>query len=98
MDSLKAQLDALLVKHAGTRVNGSVASDRTSEAARDSLHASFTRLTKLGYHLQKPENLGEKHIQALCTFWHEKSTSRRQSKGICRSSASFATGSEKAKW
>lgn len=71
MDSLKAQLDALLAKHAGTRVNGSVASDRTSEAARDSLHASFARLAKLGYRLQKPENLGEKHIKALCTFWHE---------------------------
>ena len=70
MDSLKTQLDAILAKHARTRVNGSVASDRTSEAARDSLHSSFARLVKLGFRLQNPENLGEKHIQALCDFWH----------------------------
>jgi site-specific recombinase XerD len=69
--SCKQHLDALLSIHAGSRVNGSVASDRTSEAARDSLHASFSRLGELGFRLQNPENIGEKHIQALCNFWHQ---------------------------
>lgn len=68
---LKPQLDALLQKHAGTRVNGGVASDRTSEAAGDSIKASFSRLSKMGFRLQNPENLAEKHIEALCKYWHE---------------------------
>lgn len=72
MDSLFTKLNKLLAKHASTRVNGSVASDRTIAAAGESLKASFTRLIKLGYRLQDPENLAEKHIEALCKDWYKE--------------------------
>ena len=71
MDSLFTKLNALLKKHAATRVNGAVASERSITAAGDSLHASFKRLVKLGYRLQDPENLSAKHIEALCRDWHK---------------------------
>ncbi len=72
MELLFTKLNVLLYKHAATRVNGSVASDRTMDAAGESLKASFRRLNKLGYRLQDPENLAEKHVEALCKDWVAK--------------------------
>jgi integrase len=72
MDTVFTKLNALLAKNAPTRVNGSVASERTMTAAGDSLHASFKRLIKLGYRLQDPENLTTKHIEALCKDWYKE--------------------------
>ena len=71
MEPLFIKLNGLLAKHAHTLVSGNVASERTITAAGDSLRASFRCLIKLGYRLQDPANLGEKHIGALCKFWYE---------------------------
>lgn len=70
MASLKNQLDSILKQHAGTRENGRVASERTKSARGEALHAGFNRLHGLGYRLQKPENISEKHIEALVKSWH----------------------------
>ena len=71
MDKLIGRLNALLQEHAHKRVNGKVASDRTTTAAGESLRASFRALWNLGYRLDDPKNLAEKHLFALCKHWYE---------------------------
>lgn len=83
MDALQISLEAIFKKHAGTRENGRVASQRSESARREAIKACFGRLKVLGYELQKPENISEKHIKALCEFWHEKAMHRRRSKALC---------------
>lgn len=70
MTILMAHLDKLLAKNAGTRVNGKVASDRTTRSYGEALRGMFKKLVGLGYKLEKPENLSEKHIEALCIEWY----------------------------
>lgn len=70
MDSLITQLNETLQKHSGTRTNGKVASERTKSAIGEALRADFRRLSDLGFKIQKPDNLGEKHVTALCNSWH----------------------------
>ena len=71
MKSLISQLSAILQLKAGTRFNGKVASERTKTAIGDSLRASFRHLVNLNFRLQNPENLGDKHVKALCEFWYQ---------------------------
>ena len=71
MKSLISQLNVILQLKAGTRVNGKVASERTKTAIGDSLRASFRHLVNLNFRLQNPENLGDKHVKALCEFWYQ---------------------------
>lgn len=70
MDTVITQLNAILQKHSGTRTNGKVASERTKSAIGEALRADFRRLAVLGFRLQRPENLGEKHVEALCKSWY----------------------------
>lgn len=70
MDSLITQLNATLQKHSGTRTNGTVASERTKTAFGEALRADFRRLVAMGFKIQKPDNLGDKHIAALVKAWH----------------------------
>ena len=72
MNSVISQLNADLEKHAGTRTNGNVASARTKRAIGESLRADFRRLSELGYLLQKPDNLRDKHVAALCQSWYQR--------------------------
>jgi integrase len=71
MESLKSQINAYLEKNAGTRTNGRVASERTKSAMGEHVHANFNHLLDLGFKLQRPENIGGRHIVALCRFWYE---------------------------
>lgn len=70
MSNLITELNKLLAKHSGTRVNGRVASDRTSSSYGEGLRAMFKKLLSLGYKLEKPENLSERHVEALCKEWY----------------------------
>lgn len=72
MDLLKSKINAILKEKASTRTNGRVASERTKSAIGEHVHASFNHLNNLGYKLKSPENIGDKHIEALCTFWYDK--------------------------
>lgn len=71
MGTLITQLNCILHDNSGIRVNGRVASERTKTAAGESLRSSFKQLVTLGFRMEKPENLSEKHIKALCTYWYE---------------------------
>lgn len=66
----ETKLNAILEQNAKTRVNGNVASERTHTAAKDALRTAFRLLVRLGYRIQDPANLEEKHIKALCVEWH----------------------------
>lgn len=72
MEPLISQVNALLQKHSGTRTNGKVASERTKTAIGEALRADFRRLGEMGYRLQKPENLSEKHVTVLCNAWYSE--------------------------
>jgi site-specific recombinase XerD len=75
------KLDALLEVHAGTRVNGRVASNRTHNAARDTLRAGFRRLHAIQYKIADPVNFAERHMQALSDDWHERGLSPKTIQG-----------------
>jgi site-specific recombinase XerD len=72
MDSLITKANALLQLHSSKRLNGTVASEGTKTSIGDSIRASLRRLKALGFKLQNPENISEKHISALCRFWHSE--------------------------
>jgi len=76
-----AQLNIILAAHAHTRVNGKVASERTAQAAGEALRAIFRLLVKLGYRLEDPKNISEKHIKVLCTEWHRLNRSPKTIQG-----------------
>lgn len=79
--SIVEKLNAILAEHAATRVNGKVASERTHTAAKESLRASFRQLGELGYRLEDPRNLAEKHIKALCRHWYENKRAPKTMQG-----------------
>lgn len=62
-------LSTILNEHARTRVNGRVASDRTTSAYGEVLRKCFNDLHELGYCIENPRNLTEGHVKALCQKW-----------------------------
>lgn len=58
------------MKSTGTfRVNGKVASERTQTLTKDVAFAAFRQWHELGYKIQDPKNLGERHIEVLVKHW-----------------------------
>lgn len=53
------------------RVNGAPASERTQEFTQKVIYASMRTLHRLGYKLERIENLSDKHIEALVRYWHD---------------------------
>ncbi len=92
-DGWRNQLQALIDAHAGVRVNGNVASFRTRQLVATELFSVFNTLREsLGFKLQSPQNLSEKHIQALVNHWHRKGravSSMRLSLSVLRKFSSW---------
>jgi integrase len=56
-----------------TRVNGKVASERTRRLTKEVMCAAISRLHDLGYKLQDPKNIGERHVSVLMKdAWYNK--------------------------
>ncbi|VVE36545.1 phage integrase N-terminal domain-containing protein [Pandoraea soli] len=68
----RRELQTVVDRHAGVRVNGNVASHRTRELTASVLFAVFGTLTVLGFKLQNPRNLGERHVDVLVKHWHSE--------------------------
>lgn len=51
------------------RVNGKVTSERTQTLTKDVVFAAFRQWHELGYKIQDPKNLGERHIEVLVKHW-----------------------------
>lgn len=72
METLITKLNKILAAHATKRVNGRVASHSTTTSAGQTLRTCFHDLVTLGYRMQTPENLSEKHLFALIEHWHKE--------------------------
>lgn len=72
MKNCRSHLHELLQRHAHLRINGAIASERTRQMAYDVLLSTFDRLHDLGYKLQDPRNIGERHVSALARSWHSE--------------------------
>ncbi|MEA5097317.1 MAG: integrase domain-containing protein, partial [Burkholderiaceae bacterium] len=64
-----SKVNGVLKQHGGIRKNGKVASDRTQTATKEVIYAAMRVLHKMGYKLQDPKNLSERHIEALVRQW-----------------------------
>jgi len=71
------ELDRILNQH--NQKNHSVlraiprdSSRKTRRERRSNLRLTFAQLRQLGFRLESPTHLKPKHVQALCSFWHEK--------------------------
>jgi len=64
-----SKVNGVLKEHGGLRQDGKVASERTQEATKEVVYASIRLLHAMGYALQDPKNLSEKHIQSLVRRW-----------------------------
>lgn len=70
MDRLcESKINEVLSKHGGVRRDGRVASERTVSLTKEVIYSSFRRLYKLGYKLQSPYNLQQRHIRELVRYW-----------------------------
>jgi integrase len=84
----KASLRAILNKHAGTRDNGNVAACRTREQAGVMIFGSFRTLREvLGFRIDNPRNLDERHITTLVEHWYRNgraTTTMKQNLSLLR--------------
>ncbi|WP_312164986.1 phage integrase N-terminal domain-containing protein [Massilia timonae] len=63
------KVDEIMKVVGSRRVNGRVASERTQTLTKDVVYAAIRRLHELGYKIQDPKNLGERHIEVLVKHW-----------------------------
>jgi integrase len=74
-------LNGILDANAHNRVNGAIASQRSTHAHGSVLRRFFGRLNDLGYKLTDPRNLGHRHIEAMCRDWREQKLSPKTIQG-----------------
>ena len=63
------KVNAVMKLHGTRRVNGKVASERTQTLTKAVVYAAIRLLHELGYKIQDPKNLGERHIEVLVKHW-----------------------------
>ncbi len=69
----KEKVNKIMAETGPVRMNGKVASERTQTLTKEVVYASIRRLHVLGYKIQDPENLGDRHIHVLVKdWWHIK--------------------------
>lgn len=61
----KTRMCGLAIEKAKTRVNGNVASFKTIEASKESFGGIASTLWGLGFQLENPEGITEKHVRAI---------------------------------
>lgn len=65
----KKEVNAVLVVHSPIRVNGRAASEQTQDVTKEYVYNFFNTLWELGYKVQKPENVGDRHVEAVVRHW-----------------------------
>lgn len=69
----KEKVNKIMAEKGSVRMNGKVASERTQTLTKEVVYASIRRLHELGYKIQDPNNLGERHVLLLVKdWWHTK--------------------------
>lgn len=75
-DSWQVRLKGIIDLHGGRSAkSGKVVSAATKEKRADVLFTAFRQLRGLGYKLEDPTNLREKHVSALIEKWEEEGLS-----------------------
>jgi site-specific recombinase XerC len=67
---LMTEAMAILAEHAGVRVNGRVASDRTQEVTKEVISSFINTLDELNLRPQQFKNIGDKHLRAVVRHWY----------------------------
>lgn len=70
--TLRARMTDLVSERSGVRVNGKPASDKTKQLTLGVMLETCNRLWRLGYEIENPENIREKHIEALVRSWYDQ--------------------------
>ena len=69
----KEKVNKIMAEKGAVRMNGKVASERTQTLTKEVVYAAIRRLHELGYKIQNPHNLGERHVLVLVKdWWHTK--------------------------
>ncbi len=68
---LHAALTAMLAEQKGARVNGKTARTQTDVKHREVVYAAYSRLVELGYRIENPRNISEKHLDVLVKSWYK---------------------------
>ena len=63
------KVNQILGEHAAKRMNGNKASERTQTLTRVVIYASMRRWHALGYKIEDPRNLKNRHIELLVRDW-----------------------------
>lgn len=63
------KVNAIMESTGTRRANGKVASERTQTLTKEVVNAAIRLLHELGYKIQDPKNLGERHIDILVKHW-----------------------------
>lgn len=66
----KSKIGQILSQSKNIRVNGKKASDRTIEMTYQVMTSSIRRLRELGYKIENPVNLNQKHLTVLVQHWY----------------------------
>lgn len=73
MAKWEGKVNVELERQGGKRVNGKAASVRTQNLTKSVVYSSFRQLHRLGYRVEDPKNISDKHLRALVRhWWHEK--------------------------
>jgi integrase len=65
----KKKVNEIMESACSRRVDGKVASERTQTLTKEVVYAAIRLLHELGYRIQEPKNLGERHIDVLVKHW-----------------------------
>lgn len=66
----KTKVMDAIEEHGRKRVNGKVASHKTVKHTKEVLFTFFNNLHALGYKVEDPKNVGERHIEAIVRYWY----------------------------
>ena len=65
----KKRVNEIMELACSRRVDGKVASERTQTLTKEVVCAAIRLLHELGYRIQDPKNLGERHVDVLVKHW-----------------------------
>lgn len=72
-DGWRERVNAIVEANINVRVNGKTASNRTVEHNKSVIKCAFeTWRDKLGFKISVPQNMQDRHVQALVQYWYDQ--------------------------
>lgn len=63
------KVNSVMASSGSRRADGKVASERTQTLTKEVVYAAIRQLHEIGYKIQDPKNIGERHVDALVKHW-----------------------------